>query len=320
MSAHRHEPVHDGRPQPPGAAPSPAQPRMGDAPEPALLRTLVTPEGVALRLALASGGERLGAFLLDLAAIAAVLAALTLGAVALGVGGGVEVAGVIWLLGFFLLRNFWFAFFELRPRAATPGKRAMGIRVAARNGGRLSADAILARNLVRELELFLPLGILSIEGTSADTWLIVLGLGWAGIFLVFPLLNRDRLRVGDMLAGTWVVRAPRRTLLPDLAAPVAMQRGARTAAPVAFTPAQLAVYGIKELHVLEDVLRQRDPAAVALVAQRIIAKLGWDRAGEADLDFLQAYYAALRGRLERDLLFGRRQADKFDGGPGGRAR
>ena len=30
---------------------------------------------------------------------------------------------MVWLLGIFLLRNFYFVVFELGPRAATPGKR-----------------------------------------------------------------------------------------------------------------------------------------------------------------------------------------------------
>ena len=35
-------------------------------------------------------------------------------------------AAIIWLLGFFLLRNFYFTLFEMRARAATPGKRRDG--------------------------------------------------------------------------------------------------------------------------------------------------------------------------------------------------
>ena len=268
-----------------------------------LLRELVTPEGVGLHLLLAEAGVRLGAFLLDLMFICGALLALTLFAVLAFAGTGFDLAAIIWLLGFFVLRNFYFAFFELQPRAATPGKRILGIRVASRSGGRLTADMVLARNLVRELELFLPLGLLLAQGGDASWPLVLLGIGWTWIFVFFPLFNRDRLRVGDLLAGTWVVRTPRGRLLADLAA-------AQSA--LQFTPAQLAVYGIKELHVLEDVLRTPDPPTLAAVAARIAAKTGWPRGAETDLEFLNAYYAGLRGRLERGLLFGRRQKDKFD--------
>ena len=267
-------------------------------------RELVTPEGVALHLVLGEASERLFAFLLDLAIIAAILVALTIAAALSFVGTGSEVAGIIWLAGFFLLRNFYFALFELRPRAATPGKRALGLRVVSRTGGRLTADAILARNLSRELELFLPLSLLGIQGTRADGWLILLGLGWAGLFLFFPLFNRDRLRVGDLLAATWVVQLPRRRLLPDLSTTLTDA--------ITFTPAQLSFYGVKELHVLEDVLRARDPATMAAVADRIRTKIGWSRGSESAATFLTAFYAAQRATLEKGLLFGHRRQDKFD--------
>jgi len=114
--------------------------------------------------------------------------------------------------------------------------------------------------------------------------------------------------VGDLLAGTWVVKAPRRALAVDLAGD-APERLAR----FAFTPEQATAYGVKELQVLEDVLRRRDPRTLAAVAQRIRRKIDWAAGpGEHDADFLAAYYAALRGRLENRLLFGHRRKDKFD--------
>ena len=71
-------------------------------------------------------------------------------------------------------------------------------------------------------------------------------------------------------------------------------------------------YGIKELHVLEDVLRRKDPATMKAVANRIAGKIGWKPTGETPQEFLQAYYIGLRRHLERGLLFGRRRLDKFD--------
>jgi hypothetical protein len=65
--------------------------------------------------------------------------------------------------------------------------------------------------------------------------------------------------------------------------------------------------------VLEDVLRRTEARTVAAVAERIRAKIGWPRGEtESDYAFLDAYYLALRGRLESRLLFGRRRRDKFD--------
>src|SRR6185369_3579209 len=99
----------------------------------------------------------------DLVLIATILIALTLtvffGALATRFHSP-EPYLIIWLLGAFVLRNFWFIYFETGPRGATPGKRWFGLRVATRNGEPLSPDAVVARNLVRELELFLPLAAL----------------------------------------------------------------------------------------------------------------------------------------------------------------
>ncbi|MBS0362127.1 MAG: RDD family protein [Proteobacteria bacterium] len=280
-------------------------------------RELVTPEGVDLRLKIGAFSERCGAFIIDLFIMLAVLVAISLVLALVSwrtqwsfTG---DVATILWLLGFFLLRNFYFIGFELRAGAATPGKRALGLRVAARDGGRLTANAVFARNALRELEIFLPASFLFARGLGVDAGLIALGAIWSGVFLLFPLFNQDRLRLGDLAAGTMVVKAPRRVLRPDLAGPAV---GA--AIGPTFTEAQLDAYGIKELHALEEVLRRADRRTVAQVADRIRKKIAWD--GPLDLSdkaFLSAYYAALRARLETGLLFGRRKADKFDRPPTG---
>jgi uncharacterized RDD family membrane protein YckC len=282
--------------------------------DPRLVREFVTPEGVDLRLRLGSAGERAGAFLLDVAIIVATLIGLTLTVVLVFAGSGLksgEFMSTIWLIGFFVLRSGYFFIFELMPKAATPGKMALGLRVAARDGGRLTSEAIFARNAMREIEVFLPLTFLAgsaAAGEDVDGWLMLLGLVWSGIFLFFPLFNRDRLRVGDFVAGTWVVKAPKRILAVDLA-----QDAAQSLPRFAFTADQVQAYGVKELYVLEDVLRRRDLRTMTAVADRIRTKIIWHKAdGETDSDFLSAYYAALRGRLETRLLFGHRRKDKFD--------
>lgn len=274
-------------------------------------REFVTPEGVDLRLKIASYGERAGAFVLDALIMVGMLVGfsllLLLVAWRTGMGDTAEAASVIWLLGFFLLRNFYFVGFEMRAGAATPGKRAMGLRVVARDGGRLTANAVFARNALREIEVFLPMSFLFASGLGVDAGLVALGAIWSGVFVLFPLFNRDRLRLGDLAAGTMVIKAPRRVLRPDLA-----QEGPALVG-TAFSEAQLDAYGVKELHVLEDVLRKADRRTVAEVATRIRAKIGWDAPLEvSDKAFLAAYYSGLRARLETRLLFGHRRADKFD--------
>lgn len=275
-------------------------------------RELVTPEGVDLRLKVGAYVERFAALLIDFAILFGSLVIFSL--IALGVfwatraSWGGEALGVVWLLGVFVGRNFYFLIFEVGPRAATPGKRAMGLRVAAADGGRLTADMVFARNAMREVEVFLPLTFFFARGQGVDAALIGLGGLWSLVFVVFPLFNRERRRLGDLVAGTMVVKAPKKMLQPDLAD---TERAA--ARGLAFTPAQLNAYGIKELHVLEDVIRAGDRKSMAEVAIRIRAKIGWEGPTDlADRTFLNAYYAALRGRLESRLLFGHRRKDKFD--------
>ncbi|HEX3666970.1 MAG TPA: RDD family protein [Rhizomicrobium sp.] len=273
------------------------------------VREFVTPEGVDLRLVLAEASERMTAFLLDVAIMIGSLVALTvlLAFVAWLAGSGKimhEAVPVIWLLMFFFLRNFYFMAFEISPRAATPGKRILGLRVAMRDGGPLTGEAIFARNALRELEIFLPLTFLALSAKGMSAWVGLLGLAWCVAFVFFPLFNRDRLRVGDLVAGTWVVHVPRRDLTIDLTE-------SRAPSAIKFSEAALDAYGIKELNVLEDVLRRRDPEIMKAVAARIREKIAMP-AREPDAEFLAAYYAALRGRLESRLLFGRRRRDKHD--------
>ncbi len=279
-----------------------------------MVRTLVTPEGAAIRLKLATAAERAGAFMIDVAIqwviVLVALFGLSFGIGAMGGGRAANIAVAFWFVFFFFVRNFYYIFFELGAKAATPGKRALGLRVAARDGGRLTANAVLARNFTREIEVGLPLQFLMMGAGQVNAWMALLGLVWSGIFLFFPVFNKDKMRVGDLIAGTWVIRAPKAQLMGDISHSVAKSE---SASRFAFTPEQADAYGIHELHVLEDVLRQSTPQIKADVATRIRGKIGWTMTtGETDIAFLEAYYAALRKRLEQRMLLGDRKTDKYD--------
>jgi uncharacterized RDD family membrane protein YckC len=272
-------------------------------------RSFVTPEGIDLQLEIASAGLRFSALLIDLTLMLVILFAVTLILVFGLPGGAGQAALALWLVGFFLLRNFWFIAFELGPRAATPGKRLVGIRVVARDGGRLTVSSVVARNLVREMEIFLPFAFLagSAEQDLVSTATVVLALLWTLILSCFLLFNRDRMRMGDLIGGTWVVLARRSKMQADI--------GSASAHPQAdepqFTPAELAVYGVYELQELERVLRQGDTALRRTVADTIRTKIGRPLTGD-DEQFLSAYYRQLKARMERDLLFGKRRANKYE--------
>jgi uncharacterized RDD family membrane protein YckC len=279
---------------------------------PNLRRTFITPEGVDLKLELGSAGSRASAFLIDLIIMLVALVAMTLALLYLfsqtaSAGGSAssQVIAVLWLIGFFILRNGWFSLFEMGSRGATPGKRLIGLRVIARDGARLTGAAVIARNAMREIEIFLPLSFLAAQEAAgvADTFLIIFTLLWSGIFLFFPLFNRDRLRVGDLVAGTWVVRNEKQALSADLVGSAYQPR--RT-----FPRAALELYGVYELQTLEDVLRKENPEAIATVAQTIRAKAELPDDGD-DYGFLADYYAALCAHLERGLMVGRRRDNKF---------
>ena len=267
-------------------------------------RNFVTPEGVDLRLELASAGTRASAFLIDAGIMIIVLLIATLLLVWLLRSGGSQVVAIIWLIGFFVLRNGWFILFEMGGRGATPGKRLMGLRVVARDGARLTGGAVIARNAMREIEVFLPLSFLvaqAVQG-AADAFLALFALMWSGIFLLFPLFNRDRLRIGDLVAGTWVVQAIGMRLGNDLA--LSVERHRRQ-----FSEAALRLYGEFELQTLEDVLRNGSRGALATVAQSIRNRGGMIDEGN-DGEFLEDYYVALCARLERGVLLGQRRPDK----------
>jgi len=270
------------------------------------IREFITPEGVDLELKIASSGLRLGALIVDLTLISLLLFAFLLLMAWIGFASRSDLAEVVWMLGAFVLRTFWFIGFELGQRAATPGKRLMGIRVVARDGGRLTADAVVARNLIRELELFLPLMMIG-NGMSEDAvsgWTVLAGVLWSLTLSLFLLFNRDRMRMGDLIAGTWVVMAQRVKLDADIAT------GGDPAGAMQFSEAELSVYGIFELQELERVLRGRDARAMREVADTIRGKIGRPVAEEDDV-FLLSYYRQLKARLERKLLFGKRREDKY---------
>jgi uncharacterized RDD family membrane protein YckC len=278
------------------------------------VREIVTPEGVPLRFALADVGDRLGAFAIDctlvilVAAVVAIAAAIAAAAArGLGVAAG--------LLAFFALRSFYFAWFECHAAGATPGKRLLGLRVIDAHGGMLSAEAVFARNFMREIELFVPLSFVLVPdsvlpGRSAMARLAA-GL-WLGILALLPLFNRDRLRAGDLVAGTLVVHTPKAILLDDLSAPRVDRRA--PAGEIAFTAAQLDQYGIRELQVLEDLLRHGSARTRALeaVAKKIQDRIGWTPPARPidHRSFLQAFYTAQRARLEERMLLGERRESK----------
>ena len=293
-------------------------------------RSLVTPEGIALPVTLASRGTRLGAMLIDLTiiVIAFIVVLIVVSFSGIGVlsaiGESKDKVATSYALQFFLIlliaimflfRHGYFLFFELGPRGATPGKRMTGIRVAARGGGRLTTEMVLARNLLRDVELTLPLSALAslAAGGGAAEWAAA---GWLMVFALFPVFNRDRLRAGDLVAGSWVIETRRQKLEQTLSTGQTAATGTSqmTGASYRFSDAELAIYGEYELQTLERVLRENRIESMAAVHEAICRKIGWNPGAGDERAFLQAYYTQLRARLEGGMRMGQRKADKHTSG------
>lgn len=277
-------------------------------PDNSLRRSFVTPEGVDLRIELASAGARAGAFMLDLLLMLVVLVISTIVIVSTAVATQSVLLEGLWLIGFFFLRNGWFTLFEMGGRGATPGKRIVGLRVVARDGSRLTGGAVIARNAMREIEFFLPISFFfaTIFQSGTDKMISFVALIWSGIFLFFPLFNRDRLRIGDLLAGTWVVQRAKVKLGHDIVASLAQSDRTRRT----FSDQALSLYGEYELQTLEEVLRVADSDSLVTVAAAIRRKAGLPDDHDY-YGFLSDYYAALCARLERQMMVGLRRADKY---------
>jgi uncharacterized membrane protein SpoIIM required for sporulation/uncharacterized RDD family membrane protein YckC len=148
-----------------------------------------TPEHVDVRLELAGVGSRLAAATLDTLLIwVAVLGLVLVNDLFVSVASeaGSWGTAILILLGFLL---FWgyFTLFEALNGGRTPGKQALGIRVVMDTGRPITGSAAVVRNLVRMLDCYFPL----LPALPA---------------LIMMFIQRSNKRLGDMAAGTIVVR------------------------------------------------------------------------------------------------------------------
>jgi uncharacterized RDD family membrane protein YckC len=217
-----------------------------------------TPERVPLAFALASIGNRFIAVAIDhviqylsiaLVAIIFLFAAGLFG----GSGGAEEMIDRIgidtprWIIAvliivLFLLFAGYFAFFEWLWDGQTPGKRLMKLRVIREDGRPITLWEAIARNLLRIFD--------AIPGFVIPIYSI-------GLIVVF-LNSRDQ-RVGDMFAGTVVIRertdeAP--TFAETFSNPVADAAFRRVQQRTAFD-ANISSVDVGEIEVIENFLRRR---------------------------------------------------------------
>lgn len=276
-----------------------------------------TPEGMVLHFQLAAVSERFVAMAIDLMFIG------------LCVGVGALVLTFIlgpsmFMLGFFFVRHCYFLWFETRGRGTTFGKRRLHLRVIRADGGPMSMEILLARNLSRDVEFFVPMIVMLAPDVlfSGHDGIVRLAASiWVLVPIAVPFWHPKNQRLGDLLAGTQVIVAPPVAMLADLADTKA-DKGKSPIARIVeerftFSARQLDIYGEHELKVLEDLLR-KSGAPGAKKAQQAAAASIAKRIGFADTEaidrhekkFLQAFYSAQRGHLEQQMLLGKRRLTK----------
>ena len=150
---------------------------------------LVTPEAVLLGLPVASVGSRGLALVLDLLIQGLTLLVLSFAVSAVAGGGGGWVATVVFLVVLFLVLFGYPTAFETWWRGRTPGKAALGLRVVTVEAGPVG---------FRHAAIRAALGLV-------DFW-----LSSGGVAVLSALFTRRAQRLGDLAAGTLVIREPRR--------------------------------------------------------------------------------------------------------------
>lgn len=147
---------------------------------------LVTPEAVLLELDTAGLGSRLVAIVLDgLVLFVASLALAFAGAGLAQLSGLGSAAAAVAIFAVFVLRLMYPAVLESRWRGRTLGKAALGLRVVTDEGAPIRFRHALVRAAV---------GIFEMELTGGS------------VALLAVLVSRRNQRLGDMAAGTIVVR------------------------------------------------------------------------------------------------------------------
>ena len=267
------------------------------------------PESVPITFRLSSLGARFGAQLLDITITYGGVFLLLLLVAWLGIFSWNGLFTFYALISFFV-RIPYYVLSEMVWNGRTLGKRILGIRVISLDGRRLTPHQIVARNLMKEVEVFLPIGTLF---SAMDTGIVV-GLilsAWTLATVLVPVFNKRKQRLGDMVAGTIVVDNPKLELLPDLTQAAAV-RGYE------FRAEHLAIYGRFELQTLEAILRTppKTPEArkhVSEVAQTIRRRINYDEKLQEshEWDFLMEFYRQQREFLESRNLFGDTRENKF---------
>ncbi|MCP4136815.1 MAG: RDD family protein [bacterium] len=150
-----------------------------------------TPEKIRFSYTIAELGIRMIGYFLDLLIqmgitilLGVIIVVITIGSTFSGLSSSGHLAIAFYLIINFILRWFYFVFFEVIMEGQTPGKRAMKIRVIKASGEHLDFETIVVRNLLRAVDGFPGIPIMG------------------GII---ALIDKRSRRLGDIAGNTIVV-------------------------------------------------------------------------------------------------------------------
>ncbi len=176
---------------------------------------IMVPEYIVFRHETAGPVSRFFAVLLDFVTIILLFLGIVVLLILLGVAGlaaAPKEMGRIMLtiifLSFFALSYLYFLGFEWLNRGRTPGKMLLGLRVVSLDGTALDRFQVVLRNLLRLADMF---PFQSVGFTQIPSYLV----GGVSAFVS----GRSFQRLGDLAAGTVVIRDRRRRLEKHLPEP-----------------------------------------------------------------------------------------------------
>ncbi|MTV26835.1 RDD family protein [Nitriliruptoraceae bacterium ZYF776] len=215
---------------------------------------VVTPDAVAIDLPVATVGTRGVAFMVDLAIVVAAILLLNLASDVFGSQGWVDgwfgIAVVLLLV--FAIQFGYTTTFETLWRGRTPGKAVMGLRVLTNEGAPVGFRHAALRTVTAPIELTASLGAIAV---------------------VTALVSPRQQRLGDLLAGTTVVRERR-----VAGAPTAQRFDAPPGLEGYVATLDVSAVGPREYATVRDVLR-RLPSLPADAARRVSEQVATALAG-----------------------------------------
>lgn len=149
--------------------------------------------------------------------------------------GGSAIGWIIAILGLIGFALFWgyYLFFELRWNGQSPGKRKMQLRVVRTDGMPITFTESLIRNLVRLVD-FLP--------------------AYYGLGLIVMFINSQARRLGDLAAGTLVVRDHAPVTLEQVGASRFQRRSLESPATIDLPIERLTA---QDIQMIEDFLSRQ---------------------------------------------------------------